>query len=142
MLPFLARLVAYEAFRDYKIIYELLTIKPPEGEMWVVQWKEHHLETPFFRSQPSEDIGTADAFSHRLPSLGLRAGYPTPPRHHDILAEGLHLMNQFESEATPVVYAGHTDPNTLATHYLLRNGADGQAAYHGQERRILVLDLF
>lgn len=41
-----------------------------------------------------------------------------------------------------MVYAGHTDPNTLATHYLPRNGADGQAAYHGQERRTLVLDLF
>ncbi|RSL79978.1 hypothetical protein CEP52_017454 [Fusarium oligoseptatum] len=142
MLPFLARLLAYEAFRDYKTIGELLMIVPPEGEMWVVQWKEHLLETPFFRSQSSEDIETAGAFSHRLRSLGLRAGYPTPPRHHDIRAEGLHLMNQFESEATRMVYAGHTDPNTLAMHYLPRNGADGQAAYHGQERRTLVLDLF
>lgn len=51
-------------------------------------------------------------------------------------------IDQFESEATRMVYAGHTDPNTLATHYLPRNGADGQAAYHGQERRTLVLDLF
>lgn len=95
MLPFLARLLAYEAFRDYKTIDELLTIKPPEGEMWVVQWMEHLLETPFFRSQSSEDIETAGAFSHRLPSLGLRAGYPTPPRHHDILAEGLHLISTY-----------------------------------------------
>ncbi|KAJ4322073.1 hypothetical protein N0V84_005011 [Fusarium piperis] len=51
-------------------------------------------------------------------------------------------IDQFESEATRMVYAGHTDPNTLPTHYLPRNGADGQAAYFGQERRTLVLDLF
>ncbi|EXK83429.1 hypothetical protein FOQG_12291 [Fusarium oxysporum f. sp. raphani 54005] len=142
MLPFLARILAYGAFRDYRTIDDLLSITPPEGEMWVIQWKDHLLETPFFRSQSGKDIETAGAFSHRLRSLGLRAGYPTPPRHHDIRAEGLHLMNQFESEATRMVYAGHTDPNTLATHYLPRNGADGQAAYHGQERRTLVLDLF
>lgn len=41
-----------------------------------------------------------------------------------------------------MAYAGHSDPNTLGAHYLPRNGADGQAAYHGQERRTLVLDLF
>lgn len=41
-----------------------------------------------------------------------------------------------------MVYAGHTDPNTLPRHYLPHNGADGQAAYHGQERHTLVLDLF
>ncbi|KAF5965393.1 carbonic anhydrase 2 [Fusarium coicis] len=142
MLPFLARILAHGAFRDYRTIDDLLAITPPEGEMWVIQWKDHLLDTPFFRSQPGKDIETAGAFSHRLRLLGLRAGYPTPPRHHDIRAEGLHLMNQFESEATRMVYAGHTDPNTLATHYLPRNGADGQAAYHGQERRTLVLDLF
>ncbi|RSL83113.1 hypothetical protein CEP52_016802 [Fusarium oligoseptatum] len=142
MLPFLARLLAYEAFRDYKTIDELLTIVPPKDEMWVIQWKEHLLETPFFRSQSSEDIETAGAFSHRLRSLGLRAGYPIPPRPHDIRAEGLHLMSQVEPEPTRMVYAGHAEPNTLATHYLPRNGADGQAAYHGQERRTLVLDLF
>ncbi|KAH6883470.1 hypothetical protein B0T10DRAFT_138645 [Thelonectria olida] len=142
MLPFLARLLAYGAFRDYKTIDDLLTIVPPEDEMWVIQWKDHLLETPFFRSHSSEDIETAGAFSHRLRSLGLRAGYPTPPRHHDIRAEGLYLMNQFESEATRMVYAGHTDPNTVPAHYLPRNGADGQAAYHGQERRTRVLDLF
>ncbi|RYP53371.1 hypothetical protein DL768_001616 [Monosporascus sp. mg162] len=99
MLPFLARLLAYGAFRDYNTIDDLLTIVPPEGEMLVIQWKDHLLETPFFR-------------------------------------------NQFESEATRMVYAGHTDPNTLPMHYLPRNGADGQAAYHGRERRALVLDLF
>ncbi|KAI8714908.1 Chromo domain-containing protein [Fusarium sp. LHS14.1] len=142
MLPFLARLLAYEAFRDYKTIDELLTIVPPKDEMWVIQWKEHLLETPFFRSQSSEDIETAGAFSHRLRSLGLRAGYPIPPRHHDIRAEGLYLMSQNEPESTRMVYAGHAEPKTLGTHYLPRNGADGQAAYHGQERRTLVLDLF
>ena len=41
-----------------------------------------------------------------------------------------------------MVYAGHTDPNTAPRHYMPRNGADGQAAYHGQKRRALVLDLF
>ena len=41
-----------------------------------------------------------------------------------------------------MVYAGHTDPGTLAKHYLPRNGADGQAAYQGNQRRTLVLDLF
>ncbi|KAF5247033.1 hypothetical protein FAUST_885, partial [Fusarium austroamericanum] len=142
MLPFLARLLAYRAFRDYQTIDDLLTIMPPEGEMWMIQWQDHLLETPFFRGQSRQDIETAGAFSHRLRALGLRAGYPTPPRHHDIRAEGLRLMNQFESEATRMVYAGHTDPNTLLTHYLPQNGADGQAAYHGQGRRTIVLDLF
>lgn len=161
MLPFLAKLLAYGAFRDYKTIDDLLTISPPEDEMWVIQWKDHLLEAPFFRSRSSEDIETAGAFSHRLRSLGLRAGYPTPPRHHDIRAEGLYLMStymvfppkfsaanptrsidQFESEATRMVYAGHTDLNTVPAYYLPQNGADGQAAYHGKERRTRVLDLF
>lgn len=160
MLPFLARLLAYRAFRDYHAIDDLLKIMPPEGEMMVIEWKEELLETPFFRSQSNDEIETAGAFSHRLRLLGLRAGYATPPRNHDIRAEGLHLMSsyalpssvvltdsisptdQFESEATRMVYAGHTDPNTVPRHYLPRNGADGQAAYHSQERSALVLDLF
>src|SRR5438552_884675 len=41
-----------------------------------------------------------------------------------------------------MVYAGHTDRDTVPRHYMPRNGADGQAAYHGQRRRALVLDLF
>ncbi|KAH8659479.1 hypothetical protein BGZ61DRAFT_499816 [Ilyonectria robusta] len=139
MLPFLARLLAYEAFRDYKTIEDLLTIVPPEDEMLVLQWKDDLLETPFFKSQSTDNIETAAAFSHRQRLLGLRAGYATPPRHHDIRAEGLHLMNLFESEATRMVYAGHTDPNTLPKHYLPRNSADGQAAYHGQKRRGICL---
>ncbi|KAK0712722.1 hypothetical protein B0T26DRAFT_715076 [Lasiosphaeria miniovina] len=51
-------------------------------------------------------------------------------------------MNLFESEATRMVYAGYTDPNILSRHYMSRNGADGQAAYHDQKRRALILDLF
>ncbi len=56
--------------------------------------------------------------------------------------KSLYIKDLFESEATRMVYAGHTDPNTLLRHYMPRNGADGQAAYHGQKRRALVLDLF
>lgn len=96
MLPFLARLLAYSAFRDYDTVEDLLQIVPPAGEMLVIEWKEELLETPFFRSQSSEEIETAAAFSHRLRLWGLRAGYTTPPRPHDIRAEGLHLMSTYE----------------------------------------------
>src|SRR3954454_9524992 len=41
-----------------------------------------------------------------------------------------------------MVYAGHTDPNTVPRHYLPRNGADGQRAYFGSRGRTLVGDLF
>jgi hypothetical protein len=40
-----------------------------------------------------------------------------------------------------MVYAGHTDPNTVPRHYLPRNGADGQQAYFGSKGRNLVGDL-
>ncbi|KAH8742653.1 hypothetical protein F5883DRAFT_668197 [Diaporthe sp. PMI_573] len=113
MLPFLARLLAYRAFRDYYAIDGLLKIMPPEGEMMVIEWKEELLETPFFRSQSNDEIETVGAFSHRLRLL-----------------EGLYLMSL-------MVYAGHTDPNTVPRHYLPRNGVDGQAAYYSQERRAL-----
>ncbi|KAK7428382.1 hypothetical protein QQZ08_005139 [Neonectria magnoliae] len=96
MPPFLARLLAYNAFRDYSTVEDLLKIVPTEGEMMVIEWKEELLETPFFRSQSSDGIETAGAFSHRQRLLGLRTGYATPPRNHDIRAEGLQLMNQFE----------------------------------------------
>lgn len=39
-------------------------------------------------------------------------------------------------------YASHSDPNTLPKHYMPQNCADGQAAYHGRPRRMLVLDHF
>lgn len=96
MLPFLARLLAYEAFRDYNTIEDLLKIMPPEDEVMVIEWREELLNTPFFRSQSSDDIETASAFSHRLRLLGLRAGYATPPRNHDIRAEGLHLISTYK----------------------------------------------
>ena len=41
-----------------------------------------------------------------------------------------------------MVYAGHTDPNTVPRHYLSRNGADGQQVYFGSKGRTLVGDLF
>jgi hypothetical protein len=41
-----------------------------------------------------------------------------------------------------MVYAGHTDANTVPRHYLPRNGADGQQAYFGSKGRTLVEDLF
>lgn len=41
-----------------------------------------------------------------------------------------------------MIYAGHTDPTTLGTHYLPRNCADGQAAFRGHLRRNIVLDNF
>ncbi|KAH7117175.1 hypothetical protein B0J13DRAFT_590224 [Dactylonectria estremocensis] len=139
MIPFLARLLAYGAFRDCRTIEDLLTIVPPEDEMLVLQWKDNLLETLFFKSQSTDNIGSAAAFSHGQRLLGLRAGYATPSSHHDIRAEALHLMNLFESEATRMVYAGHTDPNTLPKHYLPRNGADSQAPYHGQKKRGICL---
>jgi len=96
MLPFLARLLAHKAFRDYKTIDELLKIVPREDEMLVLQWRDDLIETPFFKSQSKDTIETATAFSHRQRLLGLRAGYATPPRHHDIRAEGLYLMSMYK----------------------------------------------
>ena len=93
LLPFLARLLAHGAFRDYNTIDDLLRIVPREGEMWVLQWKDELLETPFFKSQSTDNIETATAFSERQRFLGLRAGYAVPPRNHDIRAEGLYLMS-------------------------------------------------
>ena len=91
----MARLLAYGAFENYSTVDELLRISPPDDGVQVLEWKSDFLETPFFRSQSSDNIETAGAFSRRLRELGLRAGYPTPPRNHDIRAEGLHLMGTF-----------------------------------------------
>ncbi len=89
MLPFLARLLAYGAFRDYDTIDDLLKIMPREDETAILQWKDELLETPFFKRQSTDNIETANAFGNRQRRLGLRAGYAVPPRHHDIRAEGL-----------------------------------------------------
>ncbi|KAM5341395.1 hypothetical protein ACJ41O_014426 [Fusarium nematophilum] len=129
-------------FKDLTFVVFINEAGAPEFAIQLTRDAKNMTCTPDKRSQANDEIETAGAFSHRLRLLGLRAGYATPPRNHDIRAEGLHLMNQFESEATRMVYAGHTDPNTVPRHYLPRNGADGQAAYHSQERRALVLDLF
>ena len=93
MLFYLSRLLARSAFREYRTYDELLRIVPPEGEMLQLHWKEEVLETPFFISESTERIETAGAFSKRLRSLGLRAGYPEPARNHDFRAEGLYRMS-------------------------------------------------
>jgi hypothetical protein len=95
MLFYLSRLLAHNAFRDYSTYEELLGIVPPEGEMLHLHWKEELLETPFFISESTERIETAGAFSKRLRSLGLRAGYPEPARNHDFRAEGLYWMSMY-----------------------------------------------
>jgi hypothetical protein len=51
-------------------------------------------------------------------------------------------IDKFYSEATRMVHAGHSDPNTLSRHYMPTNGADGQDTYLGGKGRTLVADLF
>jgi len=69
--------------------HDLLKIVPGEDGVLVVQWKEHLLETPVFMSHSKHNIKTAGVFGARQRMLGLRAGYATSPRQHDIRAEGL-----------------------------------------------------
>lgn len=146
MLPFLARLLVHQAFRDYDTVEELLSIVPPESEMLQLYWKEDLLDTPFFKSQSAqnseEKIEIAAAFGKRLRALGFSAGYLKPPTVHDFRAEGLYWIgmypinsfafwfllmlllrtDKFYSEATRIVHAGHSDPNTHSRHYMPTNG--------------------
>lgn len=48
ILPFLAKLLASQAFRDYSIIKELLEIRPEKGDPWVLEWKEEFAGTLLF----------------------------------------------------------------------------------------------
>lgn len=97
MFPWLARLLASDVFRDYSTIEELLRVVPSVQEALILEWKDELLEAPFFRNPSTGGIETADAYSKRLRALGLRAGYATPPRGHDIRAEGLYLMSMYKS---------------------------------------------
>ena len=49
MLPFLARLLAHSAFKDYSTVEKLLSIVPKEGEILPLAWKDELLKTPFFK---------------------------------------------------------------------------------------------
>ncbi|KAK3364947.1 hypothetical protein B0T24DRAFT_598267 [Lasiosphaeria ovina] len=96
MLPFLARLLAHGAFRDYDSIHDLLNMVPREDEMLVLEWKDDLLETPFFKSQSTDNIETARAFGARQRLLGLRAGYAIRYRH-DIMIFGPRVFKSDNS---------------------------------------------
>ncbi|EJT68897.1 hypothetical protein, variant [Gaeumannomyces tritici R3-111a-1] len=147
MLPMLAILIAAKAFRDYDTLKDFLDIKPPEGEMVHLRWKDSILDQPFFKSMSARKTAgkmeSAKALSKRLRALGFRAGYPHPPTIHDFRAEGLYWIDKLYSEAQRMKHAGHIDPATYNKHYQPNNsGTDGQASYFGQEVRSIVNDLF
>ena len=100
MLFYLPRLLACNAFRDYRTLDELLAIVPPEGELLPLQWKEELLDRPFFVSDVTGRIETAGAFSRRFRALGIRSGFTTPPRNHDFRAEGLYWMSRSKQMIT------------------------------------------
>ena len=53
-----------------------------------------------------------------------------------------YKAESYKEESTRKIYAGHSDSNTLAQHYMLRNAADGQGAYLDSQGRSHVLELF
>jgi hypothetical protein len=65
ILTYLAIFIANDAFRDYKTMDELFDIKPPEEEMYQLQWNPSVLDMPFFQGRTGK-IDTADTFSRRL----------------------------------------------------------------------------
>lgn len=136
-----------EAFSGYDTLGDLLALKPSDGEMIHLQWRESILEEPFFKSMSSRrnlgSIETAATLRKRLRALGFRAGYARPPTVHDFRAEGLYWINQLYSVAQRMKHAGQRDADTYNNHYMPNNSVtDGQGSYFGTEVRSVVNDLF
>ena len=93
LLPHLAFLIATKAFRDYDTLEQLLDAKPRRGQnITQLEWSDGHLVKPFYPSTSGTGVGKANAFGARFKAAGVRAGFPSPPRVHDIRAEGLNLV--------------------------------------------------
>ncbi|KAI9752223.1 MAG: hypothetical protein M1835_001112 [Candelina submexicana] len=121
---------------------ELLAIKPPEEEMFRLEWDLHMLDTPVYQRKDGA-INSARVFSQRSRDLGFCAGYARPPTIHDFRAEGLHQINKLYSSTQRMQHGGHTSANTYGDFYAPRNpGTDGQNSYLGDKPRTIVNDLF
>jgi hypothetical protein len=97
LLPRLARILTDGALRDYSTIDELLAIRPEPDNPWVLPWSDEVLDMPFYRSHGSSEleIEKAGSFTNRLHEWGLRAGFPVPPKVHDIRAEVLYWISKY-----------------------------------------------
>lgn len=93
LLPHLAFLIATKAFKNYKTLEKLLEAEPRPGEdITQLEWSDDQLDKPFYPSMSGTGVGKANAFGDRFRAAGIRAGFPSPPRVHDIRAEGLNLV--------------------------------------------------
>ncbi|KAF9645059.1 hypothetical protein BDM02DRAFT_3190050 [Thelephora ganbajun] len=138
ILTHLAMFIAKGAFRDFKTMEQLLTLKPSnEEEMFLLRWEPHMLDLPIYQRKDGK-VESASTFSTRLRSLARRAGYACPPTIHDFRAEALFLIGK-PLALSRMRQAGHRDDRTYAEYYAPTNpGTDGRGSYFGGTRRTLV----
>lgn len=90
---FLSMFLVRGAFKDYKTLDEVLSLKPAKGEMQKLEWEKDMLDKPVFRNGDG-GMQSANAYCRRLRELGKRKAYRDPPRNHDFRRENLHQIGQ------------------------------------------------
>ena len=75
MLTILARVIANDAFKDYRTAKELLNIDSLSEEMHHLRLNEDILDRSFFQVTFIEEIEKINTFSRRLRELNLRTEY-------------------------------------------------------------------
>ncbi|PSN60122.1 hypothetical protein BS50DRAFT_507169, partial [Corynespora cassiicola Philippines] len=138
------------AFREFKTLDQVLTVRPkPNETYWVLDWEDSIREDPVFpemlASGPTKKEKNPNSWGSQCSDWALRAGFPSgmglhaPRREALIKADGKRRMGPRYagySLSTIKKFASQVTDSTLGRHYLHdMSNVDGAATFLGLRKK-------
>ncbi|KAB5550744.1 hypothetical protein GE09DRAFT_1033211 [Coniochaeta sp. 2T2.1] len=141
MLWWLANFLSSGAFKDYKTIDDIFSVRPPDGEtFWMLDWDDSALKRPVFPQWTVEGRvevpKNAKAWGNDASDWAKRAGY-FGFAIHAVRRESLIRVNDSGASIGQVLkFAAQKNPSVLGNHYLHDlTTVDGASCYLGMKPR-------